>query len=135
MKALFHAPPAAPWLEPFRAALAAGELRLPRCSACGKWQWYPIETGPACLGATYVWREVGPTATVFSLTRVVRPLLPDVESPYLTGLVVTDEAPSCRIPALLDETGGPVTIGSRVRLVAPGDGDDPLPCFMLEVQS
>lgn len=131
-RALFDAPSSAPWLDPYRAGLAQGELRLPRCSACGRWEWYPVESGPGCAGARYIWENVGPAATVFTLTRVQRPLLPGVTEPYLTGLVVTDKAPNCRIAALLDESAGPVGIGSRVTLAIDGEGPEAFPFFVLE---
>ena len=71
-------------------------------------------------------------ATVFTLTRVQRPLLPDVTEPYLTGLVVTERAPNCRIAALLDQSAGPIGIGSRVTLRIDGEGPDAFPYFVLE---
>lgn len=131
-QALFDAPRMAPWLEPYWAGLAAGELRLPRCSACGRWEWYPVEVGPGCDDATYQWEAVGPVATVFTLTRVERPLLPGVKEPYTTGLVVTDQAPDCRIAALFDETAGAVSIGARVRLALSGKGASVFPYFVVE---
>lgn len=131
-RSLFTAPSSALWLDPYRQGLAQGELRLPRCSACGRWEWYPVESGPGCEGAHYEWENVGPSATVFSMTRVHRPLLPDVKEPYVTGLVVTDKAPNCRIAALLDESKGPIGIGARVALRIVGDGLQSFPFFVLE---
>lgn len=129
---LFEAPRQAPWLEPYWAGLQVGELRLPRCSSCSRWEWYPIESGPGCDGASYQWEAVGPLATVFTFTRVYRPLLQGVTQPYVTGLVVTDQAPDCRIAALFDETAGPITIGARVRLAFSGKGETAFPFFVLE---
>lgn len=134
-RALFNAPRQAPWLAPYWAGLRVGELRLPRCSSCGRWEWYPIEAGPGCPGASYVWEAVGPRATIFTFTRVDRPLLPDVTEPYITGLVVTDQAPDCRIAALFDESGGTITIGARVRLHFSGEGEAAFPYFKLEDKS
>jgi uncharacterized OB-fold protein len=134
-RALFDAPGAAPWLAPYWEGLAARELRLPRCSVCGKWAWYPTGGEPACAGAHYVWEPVGPTATVFTYTRVERPLLPDMAEPYVTGLIVTEEAPECRIAALFDESAGSVSIGARVRLSISHAGERPFPYFKLESSS
>jgi len=134
LSALFAPPRTAPWLKGYRDGIAAGELRLPRCSACGRWEWYPRESGPACAGADYVWETVGPVATVFTITRVERPLLSDVDQPYEVGLVVTVEAPRCRIAARFDTSAGPVSIGDRVRFHVIGKGDDAFVVFRLEAQ-
>jgi uncharacterized OB-fold protein len=129
---LFDAPRAAPWLAPYWEGLARHELRLPQCSACGRWEWYPLESGPACEGARYVWRAVSPDATIFTFTRVVRPLLPDVTEPYLTGLVVLDDAPQVRIAAQLAGDAENLRIGARARLAFSGDGDSAFPYFVVE---
>lgn len=129
---LFTPPREAAWLAPYWEGLERGELCLPRCSKCGRWAWYPVESGPACDGARYVWEAVGPQATVFTFTRVDRPLLPGVTEPYVTGLVVTDQAPDCRIATLFDETSGPVSIGSRVSLAIYRGGDTIFPYFQTE---
>lgn len=131
-RVLFEPPGAAPWLAPYREGLEAGELRLPRCSVCGKWAWYPLESGPACADAHYLWEAVGPLATVFTLTRVERPLLPGVRDPYVTGLVVSEQAPRCRIPALFDESGGAIAIGDTVRFTTFRKDGHVLPKFVLE---
>ncbi|NML90630.1 hypothetical protein HHL26_16395 [Sphingobium sp. TB-6] len=132
---LFEAPRQAPWLAPYWEGLGVGELRLPRCSVCGRWEWYPVESGPACPDGHYVWEAVGPLATVFTCTRVDRPLLPGITQSYMTGLIVTDRAPDCRIAALFDESAGPVSIGARVRLSISGAGESAFPYFTLESMS
>lgn len=132
--ALFEAPDTPSWLSPYWEGLAAAELRLPRCPACGRWAWYPSETGPACA-SEYVWENVGPLATVFTYTRVEKPLLPGITERYTTGLVVTKRAPDCRIPALFDETAGSVSIGAPVRLFISYTGERPFPYFKLESMS
>lgn len=129
---LFQPPRDVPWLKPYWDGLAAGELRLPRCRECGSWSWYPLETGPSCHDADYEWRGVGPSAAVFTFTRVDRPLIAGLSEPYLTGLVVTDDAPSCRIAALFSEADGEIEIGTRVRLAFAGFGEKAFPYFVRE---
>ena len=129
---LFDAPKQASWLAPYWEGLRIHELRLPRCSSCGQWQWYPRNGGPDCRGATFLWEKLSPFGTVFTVTRVNRPLLPEISEPYLTGLVIMDDAPSCRIPARFDLSGGEIIIGGRVRLVFSGQGEASYPYFVME---
>ena len=128
---LFEAPRAAPWLAPYWEGLARHELRLPQCSACGRWAWYPIASGPGCPGGQYVWRAISPGATVFTFARVARPLLASVTDPYLTGLVTPDDAPEVRIAARLIEDRGGVRIGARARLAFSGEAEASFPYFIV----
>jgi uncharacterized protein len=128
---LFDAPRAAPWLAPYWEGLARHELRLPQCSVCKRWEWYPLAGGPACPGGEHVWRAVSPGATVFTFTRVARPLLAGVTGPYLTGLVTPDDAPKVRIAARLVEHGGAARIGARARLAFSGEGEAAFPYFVV----
>ena len=54
------APPDYDFTRPFWDGVAAGELRLPRCSACQAWQWYPLPGVEHCPGASLDWTPVGP---------------------------------------------------------------------------
>ncbi len=78
---------------------AAGELRIPRCSACGTWIWYPRATCPACSGTAIAWTATSGHGTLFSFAVVRRalwePYAPFV--PYATGLVALAEDPAVRI--------------------------------------
>lgn len=132
---LFDAPRQAGWLAPYWEGLRNHELRLPRCSNCGRWQWYPRSGGPDCRDATFVWEKLNPLGTVFTITRVNRPLLPEISEPYLTGLVIMDDAPSCRIPARFDFSRGDMVIGDRVRLAFSGTGEASYPYFVMESAS
>ena len=125
----------AAWLQAYWDGLAQGELRLPACSACGRWAWPASAGGPDCPGARYDWRAIGPEATVFTFTHVARPLLADVTEPYVTGLVVPDEAPEVRIPARLLARWAPIRIGGRVRLAFSGEGEASFPYFETEERS
>lgn len=128
---LFEAPRAAAWLAPYWEGLAHHELRLPQCSECGRWEWYPVASGPACPGGHYAWRAISPGATVFTFARVARPLLGGVTDPYLTGLVTPDDAPEVRIAALLTEEGREVRIGARARLAFSGEAEASFPYFIV----
>ncbi len=120
---LFPPPRSAPELAPYWQGIAKHELRLPRCSVCGQWDWYPSASGPACKGGHYDWQVVGSAATIFTFTHVQRPLLPSVAKPYVVGLVCPDDAPTCRIAAQLDAPGGDIAIGARVQLAFSGTAE------------
>ncbi len=101
---------------PFWAGIEEGQLMLPRCSACGRWQWYPDEAGADCPGATLVWEGVATTGTVHTATRVERAFLPGggADVPYVVAFVEIDGVDGVRLVANLAE-GAEVSIGDRVR--------------------
>ena len=101
---------------PFWAAIDEERLVLPRCSECGKWQWYPDEAGPDCPGASLVWEPVATTGTVHTATRVERAFLPggQADVPYVVAFVELDGVDGVRLVTnLADDTE--VAIGDRVR--------------------
>jgi len=130
---LLEAPATAPWLAPYRDGLAARELRLPRCAACGAWDWYPSAATSSCHRAPLRWQAIGPGARVFTFTRVERPLLAGVDEPYCVGLVCPDDAPSCRIATRLVAAGGAIVIGDRARLAFSGEGGSAFSYYTVEV--
>jgi uncharacterized OB-fold protein len=130
---LFDPPRTAPWLAPYFAGLAARELRLPRCSACGAWEWYPRAAGPVCAGAKYKWIRIGAGASVFTFSVVERAFLPGVNQPYVVGLVCPDDAPSVRIVAQLVSSSESFSIGARARLAFFETSGGALPYYIVEV--
>lgn len=125
-------PRSAPQLGPYWEGIARHALLLPRCSACGRWEWYPSPGGPACPGGRYDWRPISAGATVFTFTRVERPLLPSTTEPYVVGLVCPDDAPDCRIVTRLESAPGELRIGARARLEFAGDGERSFPYYIVE---
>lgn len=126
---LFLPPRTVPQLAPYWEGIAKHELRLPRCSVCGQWEWYPSAAGPSCPGGHYDWQAVSTSGTVFTFTDVERPLLPSVREPYVVGLVCPDDAPNCRIAARLE---GPVVIGARCALKFSGSGAESFAYYVVE---
>ena len=124
---LSEPPRTAPQLALYWEGIAAHELRLPRCSICGAWEWYPSDAGPSCPGSHYHWQAVSQAATVFTFTKVERPLLPSVREPYVVALVCPDDAPNCRVAARLD---GPAAVGARARLAFSGSGAESFPYYI-----
>lgn len=86
-------------LRGFWEGAARSELRLPRCTACGAWIWYPRPACPACGGSGIAWSATAGRGTLFSWAVVRRalwaPYAPFV--PYATGLVALEEDPSVRL--------------------------------------
>jgi hypothetical protein len=110
----------------FWRGLAEGELRLPKCRSCGRFQWYPLPSCPACHSLDFAWTAVAPSGVVFSYTVVRRPFLPGIADllPLTIYIVIPDDAPNVHVLALAaDDSGHPADIGDvvdiRTRRVAP----------------
>ena len=98
------APPVGDELSaPFWAAIEERRIVLPRCSVCGRWQWYPDEAGCDCPGATLRWEEVAPTGTVYTATRVERAFLPggQADVPFTVAFIELDGVEGMRLVANL----------------------------------
>lgn len=100
-----------PLTRPFWDGAEQGEFRLPFCSQCGRAEWYPRPFCLAC-GGELRWQRATGSGTVQSLTVVRVSVLPNLEPPYVVGLVDLDEGP--RFLAALEATPGEVAIGDRV---------------------
>jgi uncharacterized OB-fold protein len=102
--------------RPFWDGVAAGEIRLPRCPACGTWVWYPLPGVGHCRDASLEWRAISPVGTVFTHTTVRRPFLPGADKtsmPFTTILVEFDDAPGVRLVGVLAEGVEPA-VGMQV---------------------
>lgn len=120
-----------PWCEPpaeiemarpFWDSIERGQLVLPRCSVCHRWQWYPEAFGTDCAGGTLDWQPVSTTGTVYSLTTVHRSFLPGGrdQAPYLVALIDLDDTPGPRLVAPLTDDAA---IGDRVQAQFVRSGD------------
>jgi uncharacterized OB-fold protein len=115
----------------FWSGVEAGELRLPKCTACGAWQWYPQETGPHCDGASLAWVTLPGTGTVFTHTTVRHPFLPNVSAedlPFAVVIVEPDGAPGVRLVGDLAEDAVPA-VGMRVAMAVVHVRDRVHPVF------
>jgi uncharacterized OB-fold protein len=110
-------PPPFEFAAPFWEAVAAGRLALPRCSACGRWEWYPPSAGTGCTHGELLWEAVAGTGTIYSFTTVHRSFLPGrrEQVPYTVGLVDLDGVDGPRLVATLDD-GTPWVVGDRVEV-------------------
>jgi uncharacterized OB-fold protein len=69
------------------------ELRLQRCTPCGKFRWPPAAVCDACLSSDYTWGPVSGKATLLSWVVFQRQYFPGLPTPYNSILVELDEGP------------------------------------------
>lgn len=84
---------------PFFRAAAAGEVRVPRCTDCGRFHWYPAAMCPACGSEAIEWPAISGRGEIFSYTIVRHPLKEWLVGrvPYVLGLVDLLDAPGVRL--------------------------------------
>ena len=129
----FGPPPDNELGRPFWDAIARRQLALPRCSVCGRWQWYPDAAGTDCAGGELVWEPVPMTGEVHTLTTVRRGFLPGGKDdpPFVVGFVELDGVEGVRLVANLADDGS-IGIGSRVRATFEQVDDRLHPVFVLD---
>jgi uncharacterized OB-fold protein len=91
---------------PFWDAIDHDEIKLPRCSVCGRWQWYPTAAGADCAGGELVWEVVAQRGRLHTYTRVERAFLPggQADVPFVVGFVELDGVEGVRLVAnVVDE--------------------------------
>jgi uncharacterized OB-fold protein len=109
-----------PLLRPFWTAAAQSRLSLPRCAACGVFNWYPAEACAQCAHTAFDWVELAPHGTLFSWSVVTRPLFAPYAriAPYIPAIVELPDAPGVRlVTRLVDSTPAALTIGAPVDLI------------------
>lgn len=86
---------------PFWEGAQAGELRIQRCSSCGRHVFYPRTICPHCMAAALEWVTASGRGTVYSFTVVHRTSEEfRAEAPFAVGLVELEEG--VRMMARLD---------------------------------
>jgi uncharacterized OB-fold protein len=111
---------------PFWEGARRGVLRLQRCLACGRHQFYPRPFCLACDGDRLEWTDASGRGTVHSVTTVHVPVIADLAPPYQVALVDLAEGPRllATILSAACGIGDAVTLAWRERADAP-----PMPCF------
>ncbi|MGE3621529.1 MAG: Zn-ribbon domain-containing OB-fold protein [Acidimicrobiia bacterium] len=120
-----------PVLAPFWEALARGSLAFPRCTGCGRFQWYPQAMCPRCRAMDFEWTDVEGTGRVFTFTVVRQAFLPEFADrlPTTVALVEVGAAPGVRLvtnvlTADRRDAAGRVAVGDLVDIeveeVSPG---------------
>jgi len=102
---------------PYWEGIAAGELRLQRCTDCGAWRWPARAICNRCRSFAAEWVKASGLGTVVSWIRThqlfIRSFADDV--PYVTMEVQLDEQDDIRLIGRLAEPGREPEIGMRVR--------------------
>lgn len=116
---------------PFWASLRNGELRVHRCTACGRLQHPPRLMCVQCGSTEREWALVSGRGTVYSFVITRQAVHPSFEGhiPYATVIVELEEGP--RLASnLIDVPVDEVAIGMPVRLELTAVSDDiTLPLF------
>lgn len=123
---------------PFWSAAADGELRVQRCSDCGRRRMPPRPMCPGCRSLASGWERLSGRGTIWSFVVPHPPLLPAYAevAPYNVILVALDEDSTLRLVGNL--VTGPegsigeidpstIEIGEAVRVVFAPVGDVFLP--------
>ncbi len=103
--------------RPYWDGCKAHELRIQRCMACGKHQFYPRLYCAQCFSDRVEWVKASGRAKVATFTIVRRPVSPAFadEVPYVVALVTLEEGPTMMtnivgIAPEQVEIGMPVTV-------------------------
>jgi uncharacterized OB-fold protein len=62
--------------EPFWQACQQEELRMQRCTQCGRWRWTPTPLCDACQSPQYTWERLSGRGTIHTWTVVTHPVHP-----------------------------------------------------------
>ncbi|KKL83893.1 hypothetical protein LCGC14_1970180 [marine sediment metagenome] len=86
-------------LAPYWEGLRRHEVRLPRCSRCGKFFWYPQHICSVCWTWSLKWVVIRPCGTLFSWTVIHHAFHPLFASalPIHLGMVEPIDAPEVRL--------------------------------------
>ena len=122
-------PKLTPENEFFWTGGADGALRFQFCGACDRYLHPPGAMCPGCGESPGV-REVSGRATVVGVTVNYQPWLPEMEVPYIIGLVAIEEDPLVRLTTLIvDAEPDDVVIGLAVSVRFEQHKDVWLPVF------
>lgn len=115
----------------WRAGLGTDVICITRCAECRNVQWYPTARCPRCRSQQWEWFDAGRRGRLFSWTRVFRPtvVLPDLDPPYVYGVVSLLEADQARVIALASDHSIDPTIGAEVVLDVIVVRGTPMPRF------
>lgn len=108
-------PAADPATREYWLAAARGELRLPRCTRCARFHFYPRPACPHCGGLELEWATCSGYGKVYSYTIVQRPPSTAFEAPYVVAIIELDEGPHLMSNVVHVEPSS-VRIGQRVRV-------------------
>lgn len=124
-------PAPTPVTLPFWEATSRQELRIPRCSDCGKAHFYPRTYCPFCSSDAIEWELASGDATLSSYVINYRPApMFDKDTPQVIALVTLDEGVRMmtNIVGVSPEPES-LPLGMRLRVQFEQRGDQWLPMF------
>lgn len=108
---------------------ASGELRLPRCTTCGRWIFPPSFTCPTC-GGRAEYQAVSGKGTVFTYTTNYHVFNPEVPVPYSIAIVELVEQEGLRFTTnVVNCPPESVRIGMPVHVLFEQQGEVFVPIF------
>lgn len=118
--------------RPFWQAARRGELRLPRCRACGKLHYPPPPRCPLCLASELQWELLSGRARLLSWTVGHLDTIPSVATPFTIAEAELVEQEGLIVVALM-ATSGALSHGMLldISFVPPDEGDFAYPAFRL----
>ena len=119
----------------FWEGTAAGELRIQRCSSCGRLRFPPRPMCPNCQSLDHEWKAMSGRGHIWSFVVPHPPLLPAFSelAPYNVVVVELDEDPTIRLVGNLvasadgqinDIDPHTIAIGEPVKVVFQAAGED-----------
>jgi uncharacterized protein len=116
--------------EGFWTSGADGVLRIARCTDCRTWFHPPTPVCPACLSTRVGMEPTSGRGTVRSCTVNVQPWSPDMQVPFVVGIVSIDDAPGVQLTTrFVDVAPDAVRHGMAVEVVFENVDDVYLPLF------
>lgn len=100
---------------PFWDGARRGELRLPRCRACGETWWPPSPVCPKCLAGDVEWYPTSGRGRVASWVVFHKAYYPGFETPYNVAWIELEEGP--RITSGVVDAPDDLRIGLPVDVV------------------
>ena len=118
--------------QPYWDGTAAGELRVQRCTNCGKLRHYPRYICDACHSFDVAWVACSGQGTVHSWMIAHHPFHPGFKQELPYTLVTVDLAEGVRALGRFAEADGKgLRLGLPVRVTfVEGGGGYRLPCFV-----
>jgi uncharacterized OB-fold protein len=109
--------------SPFWEALDRGELQMPQCAGCGRWQWPPTPRCGWCGSFEHAWVTTELRGTLYSWTRIWTQFAPEraAHGPFVVVLIELPQAGNSRLIGTLDGPEDNLRIGAAVtgRIVPP----------------
>jgi uncharacterized protein len=126
------APTISAYNKPYWEAARLHELRLQRCTGCGKFWAPPGPICPFCFSGEFTWDQVSGRGVITSLVIFHKSYHPEFDNdmPLAAALVELAEGPRL-ITNIVQAGGAPLTSGMPVEVVYEDHEDFTLPQFRL----